>query len=49
MELKMETLKTKHTWDLVELPPGANIMDSKWVYDIKWVEKPGEKVPSEKH
>src|ERR1700678_383365 len=36
MEVEMETLKTKHTWDLVEPPPEANIMDSKWVYDIKW-------------
>ena len=36
MEVKMETLKAKHTWDLVKPPPGANIMDSMWVYDIKW-------------
>ena len=36
MKVEMETLKTKHTWDLVKPPPGANIMDSKWVYDIKW-------------
>src|SRR5277367_5622901 len=32
----METLKAKHTWDLIKPPPGANIMDSMWVYDIKW-------------
>jgi hypothetical protein len=36
MKVEMETLKAKHTWDLVEPPPGANIMGSKWVYDIKW-------------
>ena len=36
MKAEMETLKAKHTWDLVIPPPGANIMDSKWVYDIKW-------------
>ena len=36
MRAKMETLKKKHTWDLVKAPDGANIMDSMWVYDIKW-------------
>ena len=36
MKAEMETLKAKHTWDLVIPPPGANIMDSMWVYDIKW-------------
>src|ERR1700678_3782048 len=36
MKIEMETLKLKHTWDLVKPPPGADIMDSMWVYDIKW-------------
>ncbi len=36
MKVEMDTLKAKHTWDLVKPPPGANIMDSMWVYDIKW-------------
>ena len=36
MQVKMNTLKAKHTWDLVKLPPGANIMDSMWVFNIKW-------------
>ena len=36
MEAEMENLKTKRTWDLVKPPPDANIMDSMWVYDIKW-------------
>jgi len=36
MQVEMDTLKTKHTWDLVKPPPGVNIMDSMWVYDIKW-------------
>ena len=36
MKVEMEMLKSKHTWDLVKAPPGANIMDSMWVYDIKW-------------
>jgi transposase InsO family protein len=36
MRTEIETLKAKHTWDLVKPPPGANIMGSKWIYDIKW-------------
>ena len=36
MQVEMMTLKSKHTWDLVKPPLGANIMDLKWVYDIKW-------------
>ena len=36
MQVEMDTLITKHTWDLVKAPPGANVMDSMWVYDIKW-------------
>ena len=36
MKVEMDTLKTKHTWDLVKAPAGANIMASMWVYDIKW-------------
>ena len=36
MRVEMDTLKKKHMWDLVKPPPGANIMDSMWVYDIKW-------------
>jgi hypothetical protein len=36
MQVEMNTLKAKHTWDLVKPPPGANVMDSMWVYDIKW-------------
>jgi transposase InsO family protein len=36
MQVEMDTLKTKHTWDLVKPPPEANIMDSMWIYDIKW-------------
>lgn len=34
--VEMETLKAKHTWDLVKPPIGVNIMDSMWVYNIKW-------------
>jgi hypothetical protein len=36
MIIEMDTLKTKHTWDLVIPPPGANVMDSMWIFDIKW-------------
>ena len=28
MQVEMDMLKKKHTWDLVKPPPGANIMDS---------------------
>jgi hypothetical protein len=28
MRVEMDTLKRKHTWDLVKAPDGANIMDS---------------------
>jgi len=36
MQVEMDTLKKKHTWDLVKAPEGANVMDSKWVFAIKW-------------
>ena len=37
MQVKMDTLKAKHTWDLVKPPPpGESIMDLMWVFDIKW-------------
>ena len=36
METEIATLKAKHTWDLVLPPPEVNIMDSMWVYNIKW-------------
>ena len=36
MKTEIDTLKMKHTWDLVKSPPGANIMGLKWIYDIKW-------------
>ena len=39
MKAEMKTLKVKHTLDLVQLPPGVNIMDSMWIYDIKWMGK----------
>jgi hypothetical protein len=39
MQAEMDTLKAKHTWDLVKPPPGANIMGSMWVYNIKWDEE----------
>ena len=36
IKIEMDTLKMKHTWDLVKPPSGANIMGSRWVYNIKW-------------
>ena len=35
MQVKIETLKAKHTWDLVKAPARGNIMDSMWVFDIE--------------
>ena len=35
MKIEMDTLKTKHTWDLVKPLSGANIMGSRWIYNIK--------------
>ena len=36
MKIEMDTLKSKHTWDLVKPPSGANIMESMWIFNIKW-------------
>ena len=36
MKTEIDTLKARHTWDLVKPPSGANVMGSMWVYDIKW-------------
>lgn len=36
MQIEMDTLKKKHTWDLVKPLSGTNIMNSMWIYDIKW-------------
>ena len=36
MKTEIDTLKAKHTWDLVKPPPDTNIIDSMWIYNIKW-------------
>ena len=36
MKTEMDTLRAKHTWDLVKLLTGANIMDLMQIYDIEW-------------
>jgi hypothetical protein len=36
MQAEIETLKAKHTWDLVKPPHGANIMGLMWIFNIKW-------------
>ena len=36
MQIEIDTLRAKHMWDLVKPPPGANVMDSMWVFNIKW-------------
>ena len=36
LQVEIETLKAKYTWDLIKAPPRVNIMDSMWVFNIKW-------------
>ncbi len=36
MDVEYRMHMSKHTWDLVDVPEGANIMDCKWVYGMKW-------------
>jgi Reverse transcriptase (RNA-dependent DNA polymerase) len=36
MQVEIDNLKVKHTWDLVKAPHEANVMDLVWVFDIKW-------------
>ncbi|OAE20925.1 hypothetical protein AXG93_3256s1720 [Marchantia polymorpha subsp. ruderalis] len=35
MEREMQSLNDNKTWKLVKLPPGQQVMDSKWVYKLK--------------
>lgn len=35
MDAEYEMHTSKHTWDLVDPPEGANIMDCKWVFGMK--------------
>ncbi|KAF7353204.1 Gag-Pol polyprotein [Mycena sanguinolenta] len=35
MDVEMALHEKKETWELQQPPPGANIMASKWVYDVK--------------
>lgn len=36
MQAKYDLLMEKGVWELVELPPGANLMGGRWTYTIKW-------------
>ncbi|MDV3192598.1 MAG: reverse transcriptase domain-containing protein [Sweet potato little leaf phytoplasma] len=36
MELEIQALEDNNTWEMVDLPPGKNIIGSKWVYKIKY-------------
>ena len=36
IKTEMDILRMKHTWDLVKLLTGANIMDLMWIHNIKW-------------
>ncbi|OAE27641.1 hypothetical protein AXG93_3337s1030 [Marchantia polymorpha subsp. ruderalis] len=35
MEQEMQSLNDNKTWKLVKLPPGQQVVDSKWVYKLK--------------
>jgi transposase InsO family protein len=35
MEAEYQSLKNHRTWDLVDLPPGANLVGCKWIYKVK--------------
>lgn len=36
MRREIEALEANNTWDLTTLPQGKNVIDSKWVYKIKF-------------
>lgn len=36
MQAEYDLLMEKGVWELVELPPGANVTGGKWTYAIKW-------------
>lgn len=36
MQAKFALLMEKKVWELVELPPGANLIGGRWTYTIKW-------------
>ncbi|XP_047252510.1 uncharacterized protein LOC107841007 isoform X1 [Capsicum annuum] len=36
MKLEIQALENNNTWELVDLPPGKNVIGSKWVYKIKY-------------
>jgi len=35
MEMEMTALARNHTWSLVDLPRGANLVTCKWIFKIK--------------
>lgn len=46
MKKEIEALEANWTWDLEHLPPGKRVIDSKWVYKVKY--KPTGEVKSYK-
>ncbi|CAH9108165.1 unnamed protein product, partial [Cuscuta europaea] len=36
MRKEINALEENQTWNLVQLPPGKRVVDSKWVYKIKY-------------
>ncbi|XP_028795001.1 P34 probable thiol protease-like [Neltuma alba] len=37
MQQEITTLEANGTWELVSLPPGKHVIDSKWVFKIKYL------------
>ena len=35
IDVELQNLKLAGTWDIVERPGGANVVDSKWVFHLK--------------
>ena len=36
MQLELDALESNETWDLVPLPADKHVIDSKWVYKVKY-------------
>lgn len=37
MKCEVDALERKDTWEIVKRPKNVNVVDSRWVYKIKWL------------